>query len=141
MALTDCRECGAEVSSEAATCPHCGIGDPAAWHPSSPAPHGGDWDDYVSFKLRAGMSTDDVVTLLVAEGVSRETAESVVANKSEAVKASRRSVRRGQRQSNSSEKLSEGLRSVGEFLQSCGCLLTMFVTVPILLFFLLLLLG
>lgn len=29
MALTNCRECGAEVSSQAGSCPHCGIADPA----------------------------------------------------------------------------------------------------------------
>lgn len=29
MALVACRECSREVSSEAKTCPHCGIGDPA----------------------------------------------------------------------------------------------------------------
>ena len=29
MALTSCRECGQQVSTEAATCPHCGVADPA----------------------------------------------------------------------------------------------------------------
>jgi hypothetical protein len=29
MALTPCRECGLQVSTEAATCPHCGIALPA----------------------------------------------------------------------------------------------------------------
>lgn len=29
MAMTKCKECGSEVSSEAATCPHCGIAAPA----------------------------------------------------------------------------------------------------------------
>ena len=29
MALTYCRECGGEVSSEAVLCPHCGLKNPA----------------------------------------------------------------------------------------------------------------
>ena len=29
MALTTCRECGREVSTGAATCPHCGAANPA----------------------------------------------------------------------------------------------------------------
>jgi hypothetical protein len=29
MAMVRCRECGREVSSEAAVCPHCGVRDPA----------------------------------------------------------------------------------------------------------------
>lgn len=29
MAIMKCRECGNKVSSEAATCPHCGVSDPA----------------------------------------------------------------------------------------------------------------
>jgi hypothetical protein len=29
MALTKCRECGAEISTEAAVCPKCGIQSPA----------------------------------------------------------------------------------------------------------------
>ena len=29
MALAPCRECGRQVSTEAATCPHCGVGRPA----------------------------------------------------------------------------------------------------------------
>ena len=28
MALVPCRECSREVSNQARTCPHCGIGDP-----------------------------------------------------------------------------------------------------------------
>lgn len=28
MALKPCRECGQQVSTEAATCPHCGVSDP-----------------------------------------------------------------------------------------------------------------
>jgi hypothetical protein len=32
MALVACRECGARVSTEASTCPHCGIAHPAATH-------------------------------------------------------------------------------------------------------------
>ena len=30
MALKPCRECGAQVSTEAVSCPHCGIGEPAS---------------------------------------------------------------------------------------------------------------
>ncbi len=29
MAVVRCRECGGEVSTQAAVCPHCGIGNPA----------------------------------------------------------------------------------------------------------------
>lgn len=29
MALTSCRECRRQVSTEASTCPHCGVADPA----------------------------------------------------------------------------------------------------------------
>ena len=29
MALTYCRECGGEVSSEAVVCPHCGLENPS----------------------------------------------------------------------------------------------------------------
>lgn len=35
MPLTSCRECGNQVSSEAATCPHCGITHPARFHTQS----------------------------------------------------------------------------------------------------------
>lgn len=40
MALTICRECGHEVSTEAATCPKCGVPDPSFRDPSKfdPAP-------------------------------------------------------------------------------------------------------
>ena len=30
MALQPCRECGAQVSTEAKSCPHCGVPDPAS---------------------------------------------------------------------------------------------------------------
>ena len=36
MALQPCRECGREVSTEAATCPHCGTPRPTAAAPNSP---------------------------------------------------------------------------------------------------------
>jgi hypothetical protein len=29
MALVKCRECGKEISTTAATCPHCGVANPA----------------------------------------------------------------------------------------------------------------
>lgn len=37
MALAPCRECGAQVSTEAQTCPHCGVARPAG-APSPPLP-------------------------------------------------------------------------------------------------------
>jgi hypothetical protein len=38
MALQPCRECGREISTEAQTCPHCGVGRPAEAVPTaSPA--------------------------------------------------------------------------------------------------------
>jgi hypothetical protein len=36
MALAQCRECGKDVSSEAPTCPHCGVSQPA--RSASPPP-------------------------------------------------------------------------------------------------------
>lgn len=33
MALKPCRECGAQVSTEAEVCPHCGVHFPAATDP------------------------------------------------------------------------------------------------------------
>lgn len=38
MALQPCRECGAQVSTEAPTCPHCGVPDPAVLLKSEPPP-------------------------------------------------------------------------------------------------------
>jgi len=49
MALTTCRECSQPVSSEAVTCPHCGVPDPwfrtpatrpeaPSWKPGDPYP-------------------------------------------------------------------------------------------------------
>jgi len=35
MALESCRECGRDVSTEAMTCPHCGIATPTAVVPAS----------------------------------------------------------------------------------------------------------
>ena len=29
MSMVRCRECGGEVSSQAAVCPHCGVAEPA----------------------------------------------------------------------------------------------------------------
>jgi membrane protein YdbS with pleckstrin-like domain len=53
MALVACRECGRQVSTEATTCPHCGVPRPA----ESPVPHEGDATgrrDYVSQSLASG---------------------------------------------------------------------------------------
>ena len=36
MALVQCRECGKEVSTEAASCPHCGVPRPTAPGTASP---------------------------------------------------------------------------------------------------------
>lgn len=33
MALVPCRECGSNVSTEAATCPHCGVPSPTGAAP------------------------------------------------------------------------------------------------------------
>jgi len=41
MALKPCRECGKEVSTEAKSCPHCGVPDPlhyAGGPPETPSP-------------------------------------------------------------------------------------------------------
>ncbi len=37
MPLTQCRECGAQVSTEARSCPHCGV--PSPTEPSEAPPH------------------------------------------------------------------------------------------------------
>lgn len=31
MGLTECRECGEDVSSQAKKCPHCGVTNPGGW--------------------------------------------------------------------------------------------------------------
>lgn len=31
MALTECRECGHEISSSAKNCPNCGVKNPSGW--------------------------------------------------------------------------------------------------------------
>jgi hypothetical protein len=36
MALKPCRECGAQVSTEAEVCPHCGVRSPTASNPIAP---------------------------------------------------------------------------------------------------------
>lgn len=38
MALAPCRECGASISTEAPTCPHCGVPHPANVAPAPPTP-------------------------------------------------------------------------------------------------------
>ena len=53
MALAECRECGRQVSTEAATCPHCGVPRPAETRSAG----GGDTArrrDYVSQSLASG---------------------------------------------------------------------------------------
>ena len=39
MSMTRCRECGAEVSTAAAVCPHCGVRDPASASAREPHMH------------------------------------------------------------------------------------------------------
>jgi RNA polymerase subunit RPABC4/transcription elongation factor Spt4 len=34
MALVKCKECGKEISSNAVTCPHCGVPEPGKYGPS-----------------------------------------------------------------------------------------------------------
>src|SRR5438128_2587534 len=38
MALAPCRECAKEISTEAASCPHCGVPTPTSARPSTAAP-------------------------------------------------------------------------------------------------------
>jgi uncharacterized OB-fold protein len=38
MALTKCRECGKEVSTDTVTCPHCGVVDPSGSGRPAPEP-------------------------------------------------------------------------------------------------------
>lgn len=40
MAMSTCRECNAAVSTEAATCPHCGVSSPARRHTGATSPVG-----------------------------------------------------------------------------------------------------
>lgn len=46
MALAPCRECGGQVSTEAAACPHCGVPDPSREEEvtAQETPSGGSWD-------------------------------------------------------------------------------------------------
>lgn len=36
MALTKCKECNKSVSTEATSCPHCGVADPGRTEPAAP---------------------------------------------------------------------------------------------------------
>jgi hypothetical protein len=38
MAITKCKECGAQVSDQAATCPHCGVANPGTTSPPQSTP-------------------------------------------------------------------------------------------------------
>lgn len=41
MGVTECKECGGEVSSRADECPHCGISNPGGWFSYTGAGGGG----------------------------------------------------------------------------------------------------
>lgn len=53
MALAECRECGRQISTEAATCPHCGVPRPAE-HRSPGEREAPRRRDYVSQSLASG---------------------------------------------------------------------------------------
>lgn len=84
MALATCRECEAEVSTEADPCPHCRVPEPAKASekeerrfPSGPAPHGGPWDDWARWKLRSE-NPDAVVQAPVRHGMEQDHAREEV---------------------------------------------------------------
>jgi hypothetical protein len=77
MAIARCRECGADVSSEAVVCPRCGISNPAAavadrdprTQPVDahlrPAPHGVVDRHPARRRVRGGWRTTALLLLLV----------------------------------------------------------------------------
>lgn len=91
MALAPCRECETEVSTEADSCPHCGVRDPVPSLPSGKAPHGGPWDDWVKFQLRK-RSPEQVLEVLVKHGAHEEAARSVVQEYEQEVQVQQRRV-------------------------------------------------
>lgn len=101
MSLKPCRECGNEVSSEAPTCPRCGVQDPVPSLPAGTAPHGGPWDDWVRYRLRKD-SAEEVAAKLEEHGVDPEVALKEVRRLQDAIRGqsaqsnrSSRSDRRG----------------------------------------------
>jgi len=88
MTLTPCRECGQQVSTEAPSCPHCGVPDPtrgfaeaeaAALEQSQledlknkldkAAPGGGEWAEWIRDQFRAGRRREKIVEHLGQKGV------------------------------------------------------------------------
>ncbi len=69
MALTACRECGREVSTEAVNCPHCGAPRPAAASaavPSAAAPSADRVAPPVERRRGSGIGTIVAVVLALA---------------------------------------------------------------------------
>lgn len=66
MAIARCRECGADVSSEAVVCPRCGISNPAAAVADrDPRTHGVVDRHPARRRVRGGWRTTALLLLLV----------------------------------------------------------------------------
>lgn len=73
MAMATCRECEAEVSTEAESCPNCGATDPVPGLPPGRAPHTGPWDDWVRFQLQK-RSPEEIADVLAEHGAHPDAA-------------------------------------------------------------------
>ena len=113
MALQPCRECGKEISTEAVSCPYCGIQHPAG---------------------ETGRCHGCGETVTVADnycplcGVEDPLVPFTEARK-------RRSARSGASPHSAAEKRQasvEALKAKGDAMSAVGCILTLLVTVPIL---------
>ena len=104
MALQSCRECGETISTEAATCPHCGIAHPGG--ESGQCFGCGETVTVVDHYCPLCGVKDPLVPLAEAR---RSAAPSPPAADKAAT-----------------------LKAKGDAISAIGCLLTLFVTVPIL---------
>lgn len=64
MAIVRCRECGKEVSTEAAICPHCGVRDPGGAAAAGRARHAHADDVHRPVRRRGGKAGWMVALLL-----------------------------------------------------------------------------
>lgn len=93
MALKNCRECGQQVSTEAESCPHCGVPSPTCntgAFPEEPPPSGDSWESYVRFKLRAGATPDEVADALQIHGVPPERGRELAQQQGREIRSQRR---------------------------------------------------
>lgn len=113
MALAPCRECGEEVSTEASSCPRCGVDQPVTALPlTGQAPHGGPWDDWVVWELKQGkQSPEDIAQILSEHGAHYDLAIKEVRKLRKTTPVRRRGVGLNRRKRSSFD-----LSGLGEFL-------------------------